>query len=416
MAEVKIYNGNQIGGCITVISSEKAKVMIDFGENLPGSEKVEMENEFDWESEKIDAVLFTHYHGDHIGRFKEIPKEIPLYMGKLTRQVMITISKYVKDEEALRILQDDTRVQIVVAAQSFKVGDILVTPYMVDHSAFDAYMYLVETPGKTILHTGDFRGHGYRGKAVIPMINKYIRKYGKRNVDVLITEGTMLSRMTEKIYSEADMLYDCKKLLKQHKYVFLICSSTNVDTLATFYQAAKSHYMKMYASGYVCEQISHYREAAGAYNSPYDFRYVYEYKPDKIIDSDKLEKPTTQEEIMRKEGFVIVIKAEGKYRNWIERFADLEPIVVYSMWEGYLNPKHKAYNDGWKKFLDSCNHVEYMHTSGHATASLIAEVINAVEPRESIYPIHTENAKELEKLKINEELRRRIYYGSAIQE
>ena len=110
------------------------------------------------------------------------------------------------------------------------------------------------------------------------------------------------------------------------------------------------------------------------------------------------------------------IKAEEKYKSWIERFADLEPIVVYSMWEGYLNPKHKAYNGEWKKFLDSYNHVEYMHTSGHATASLIAEVINAVEPRESIYPIHTENAKELEKLNIKEELRRRIYYGSEIQE
>lgn len=408
MAEVKIYNGNQIGGCITVISSEKAKVMIDFGENLPGSEKVEMENEFDWESEKIDAVLFTHYHGDHIGKFKEIPKEIPLYMGKLTRQVMITISKYVKDEDALRILQDDTRVHEIVAAQTFEVEDIRVTPYMVDHSAFDAYMYLLETPEKNILHTGDFRGHGYRGKAVIPMINKYIRKYGKRNVDVLITEGTMLSRMTEKIYSEADMLYDCKKLLKQHKYVFLICSSTNVDSLATFYQAAKSHHMKMYVNGYVYEQIDHYKEAAREYNGPYDFQYVYEYNPEKIIASNKLEKPTMQEEIMRKEGFVIVIKAEEKYRSWIERFADLEPIVVYSMWEGYLNPKHKAYNDEWKKFLDSCNQVEYMHTSGHATASLIAEVINAVEPRESIYPIHTENVAGFQELNIDENYKRII--------
>lgn len=407
MAEVKIYNGNQIGGCITVISSKKAKIMIDFGENLPGAESVE-ENEFDWETEKIDAVLFTHYHGDHIGRFKEIPKEIPLYMGKLTRQVMITISKYVKDEDALRILQDDTRVQTVVAAQSFEIEDIRITPYMVDHSAYDAYMYLVETPEKIILHTGDFRGHGYRGKAVIPMINKYIRKSGKRDVDVLITEGTMLSRMTEKIYSEADMLQDCKELLKQHRYVFLICSSTNVDTLATFYQAAKSHYMKMYANGYVCEQISHYREAARAYKGPYDFRYVYEYNPDTVIASDKLEKPTTQDEIMRKEGFVIVIKAEEKYKSWIERFADLEPIVVYSMWEGYLNPKHKAYNGKWKKFLDSYNHVEYMHTSGHATASLIAEVINAVEPRESIYPIHTENVAGFQELNIDDNYKRII--------
>lgn len=408
MTDIKIYNGNQIGGCITVISSEKARIMIDFGENLPGAE-AEKEN-FNWEEEKIDAVLFTHYHGDHIGRFKEIPDGIPLYMGDLTRQVMITISKYVKDAEALRILRGGTRVHTVTAAQSFEIKDIRVTPYMVDHSAFDAYMYLVETPDKTILHTGDFRGHGYRGKSVIPMINKYIRKFGKRDVDVLITEGTMLSRMTEEVYSEAHMLQDCKKLFEQHKYVFLICSSTNVDTLATFYQAAKSHYMKMYANSYVCEQVEHYKEAAKGYTDLYDFRYVYEYNPDKVIHSYISDKPITQEEIMREEGFVIVIKAEEKYKSWIDRFADVEPIVVYSMWEGYLNQNNRAYNAEWKRFLDSCNHVEYMHTSGHAAAPLLADVINAVEPRECIYPIHTENAKELEEL-IKDELRRRICYG-----
>ena len=60
--------------------------------------------------------------------------------------------------------------------------------------------------------------------------------------------------------------------------------------------------------------------------------------------------------------------------------------------------------------MDLCDHVEYMHTSGHATASLIAEVINAVEPKEVIYPIHTENARELEKLNIKEELGGRVYY------
>ena len=114
---------------------------------------------------------------------------------------------------------------------------------------------------------------------------------------------------------------------------------------------------------------------------------------------------------MRKEGFLIVIKADKKYKKWIERFSDLNPIVIYSMWKEYLNPKHKAYNDEWKVFLDSCNCVEYMHTSGHATAALISEVINAVEPREKIYPIHTENVNEFVNLDIKEELRRRIQYS-----
>lgn len=49
-----------------------------------------------------------------------------------------------------------------------------------------------------------------------------------------------------------------------------------------------------------------------------------------------------------------------------------------------------------------------MHTSGHATASLIAEVINAVEPKECIYPIHTENVEGFKELNIDEKYKRII--------
>ncbi len=423
MTDIKIYNGNQIGGCITVIASLEGKVIIDFGANLPGAEGADLV--FDWEAEHVDAVLFTHYHGDHIGRFKEIPHSVSIYMGRVTRQVMTTIAKYTKDTEAFQILQDDTRVHEIRAAESFAVKDIRITPYMVDHSAYDACMYLLETPDKTILHTGDFRGHGHRGRKLVTMIDTYICRRGKRKVDVLLTEGTMLSRLTEKVYSEADMMRDCIRLFEKHRYVFLICSSTNADTLATFYQAARRNGIKMFANPYVCEQIDHFREAAaghwerrnrdqktaGNYLGTYNFKYVYPYAPEKVIPAyGSSKKDVTQEEIMRSEGFCIVIKADEPYKKWMERFRDLDPIVVYSMWEGYLNPEHKAYNAKYKAFLDSCDHVRYMHTSGHATAELIAEVINTVNPTESIYPIHTENAKELEHLNIREELRRKIRY------
>lgn len=55
-ADIKVYQGNQIGGCITVISTNKTRIVIDFGESLPGSEIVE-NIEFDWKKEKADAVF-----------------------------------------------------------------------------------------------------------------------------------------------------------------------------------------------------------------------------------------------------------------------------------------------------------------------------------------------------------------------
>ncbi len=395
---VIIHNGNQIGGCVTVISTESTKIMIDFGQSLPGSSS-DADVDFDWVKEKIDAVFFTHYHGDHIGRYKEIPTTIPLYMGELTRMVLSTIAKHIKDEEAESILNDDERIVEVQADKPIKIGDIKVTPYMVDHSAYDAYMYLIETTDKVILHTGDFRGHGYRGKAVIPTIRKYVRQYGNRDVDILITEGTMLSRLGESIYSEKDMFKEAIKLFSQEKYVFLICSSTNLDSLATFYNVAKKYGRKTYANGYVCEQLENFTRVAGKYTPLYKFDDVSTIGYKKILENEKK---------LREEGFLIIIKAEDAYRRWVDRFKDLNPKIVYSMWDGYLNPEKNAFNPMWKGFMDSYSNTKVMHTSGHAIAKMLENVINEVNPQEMIYPIHTENVKAFKKLKIKEELKTRI--------
>lgn len=402
--KIEIHNGNQIGGCITVISTQQAKIVIDFGEQLPGAEAT-LDYEFDWDKERVDAVLFTHYHGDHIGRFKEIPKGIPLYMGEVTKKIMATISKHIHDDEALKILESD-RIKKLTAKKTFFIGDMKITPYTVDHSAYDAYMILVETPDKTILHTGDFRGHGHRGKALLPMINSYILRNGRRKVDILITEGTMMNRTSEEVYSEKDMLKDAKKLFKEHKHVFLICSSTNLDSLATFYQAAKENHIKMYSTDYVKEQLNNFSNTAGEMTKLYDFQYAYAVRFNQKIPLPQ--KTVTQQELMRDEGFLIIIKAEEKYKKWIDKFADLNPVVVYSMWKGYLDPKHNAYNPEWKHFWDSCKNKKIMHTSGHATADVLAAVIDAVDPQEAIIPIHTENARGFKDLNIREELKRRI--------
>ena len=87
--DIKVYNANQIGGCYTVITTDRAKIMIDYGAPLPGA-KAEQE-EFDWEMESVDAVFVTHYHGDHVGKLLDIPSTIPIYMGRTSRQVMLNI-------------------------------------------------------------------------------------------------------------------------------------------------------------------------------------------------------------------------------------------------------------------------------------------------------------------------------------
>lgn len=411
--KIIIHRGtNQIGGCVTEIKTEEHRIFIDFGENLPGTENDTHELKIEglnYAGEKCDGVFFTHYHGDHVGMFQTIQEDVPMYIGECARQIMLTIHGALRGKDALKILGDDQRVHAIKETVTIQCGDIKATPFSVDHSAYDAYMFLVETPDLTILHTGDYRDHGYRGKILLKMINHYIIKKGKRKIDVLITEGTMMSRKAETVMTETEMREKANQYFKDNKYIFLLCSSTNLDSLWSFYSAAKKNEMAFYSNWYVNKQLLNFKK----YTKD-KAKCLYQFKPVYIAKFDDYVKDTTmtQEEIMRKNGFVVVIKEGAQYKRWIDRFADLKPKIIYSMWEGYLDPSSKAYNKGLADFLKPYEPEQLykLHTSGHATTKCIEGVITMVNPQMAIIPIHTENRFGFSDLDISEELKQRIVY------
>jgi len=456
MAEIITYRENQIGGCVTVISAEVEgrthRIMIDYGSSLDDSDTKDDFKEM-WENNPPEAVFFTHYHGDHVGRLMEIPENVPIYIGDTARKVMINIQEALSGiqdkteaeihKEELQLLQNDERVKTFKLIEKplptgkikryyESVTDIpgfVVEPYSVDHSAYDAYMFLIEAADgskpngkKVILHTGDFRGHGRRGNRTLDVIRYYVHKKG-RKVDVLVSEGTMMSRLREKVMSEPEMQIEAFKYLRKHKYVFLICSSTNLDSLASFYQAAQSaaspfgRYLYTY-NAYLAKQLKTFSETAGNLTSVYQFHNVHKLDLEKELKTDRWTK--TQKELMEYTGFLAVIKPEEWCEKYIDVFVedyksgiiDEMPVLIYSMWDGYVDPKHKARKEKWIKFIekqkDKGIEVKHLHTSGHATSQMIRDLIIAVDPQEEIIPIHTECKEAFADLDIGDELKKRI--------
>ena len=88
---ITIHRGaNQIGGCITEISSDNCKLLIDFGSNLPGNQKAELtEKQICDIAGSADAVFYTHYHGDHVGLHHLIPASIKQYIGAGAKDIML---------------------------------------------------------------------------------------------------------------------------------------------------------------------------------------------------------------------------------------------------------------------------------------------------------------------------------------
>ena len=426
MTDILALNNNQIGGCITIITTSEARIVIDYGENLPGFEESEKIS-IDWDIVPVDAVLFTHYHADHIGRFMEIPESIPLYMGECTRRVLINTYKRLKLTDRIERLESSPNIHIFEDEEFFKIKDIGITPYRVDHSAFDSYMFFIETPGKNILHTGDYRDHGYRGhksfidgeevNTMLYTIENYIKRNGRRQIDVLITEGTLVGGDSERAeYSEMDMQTELMDLFKEKKYVFLKISSTNADSLLSFYRAARVNGMGFYAPDHVLEQMKLFEEMS---ESSY-FSYCYTpswpllHRNESENTCEKYKRAFTAQRChMREEGFVAVVSEYDE--DLFEEFADLDPILIYSMWGGYIDKElgGDAYNEKLAEFCERHNAMK-IHTCGHATPRLIEEVIRCASPTQAIIPIHTCKEEAFRDLAIGEENKEILRSGGIV--
>ena len=279
----------QIGGCITEIqSSFGMKILIDLGHNLPDGDGL-AEDEYDVPEnldrllDGVSAVFYTHYHGDHIAFEAAVAKKgIDQYLGSIARKIKMQFYAHMKNEAALEAVRT---FNLYRSDKTVAIGDIKVTPYYVSHSAADAYMFVIECDGKSVLHTGDFREHGYLGHCIWGTLEKYVVK---RNIDILITEGTMLSRDDERMMSEKDLQQKAYELMSRYKYAFVLCSSTDLDRLASFYQATSRHQDRLFvADGYQCKLLRTFTDKLGHKIPEYDFKNPHEY--DKVLQPLMLE-------------------------------------------------------------------------------------------------------------------------------
>lgn len=410
---IEFLHADQIGGCVTLISTDTIKICIEFGENLPGSkhkEALEVEGLTSVEVQ-YDAVFFTHYHGDHIGRFNKILPGIPLYMSQMCRYALLNIYHALAKHDArykkqIEILEDKTRNHVLWPQQAVQVGDIKVTPYTIDHSAEAAMMFLIETPDKRILHMGDFRTHGFMGNKLKKLLLHYVfgLQLRYKPVDILITEGTNMTREEGELLTEDELFTQACALMREYKLVFCICSSTNFIRLRNFYRAARAAHKVVLASGYMLKQVQsyyHYKLDLYAYlnncKQDREFRLsgMYSLLLDKEALQDKLAYKL-QEKKLRERGALIFLsgtQAAEKLQRLVAQYSDLQPLVIYSQWSGYIKDKKaEYYNAELAEACAACNTVQ-LHTSGHASKEVVEEIIRLVNSREYVAIIHSEQAE-----------------------
>lgn len=400
--KITIYRGShQIGGCATEIQTPNHRIVIDFGANLPdcAAEDAPTDEELlrkVFHEKPCDGVLFTHYHNDHMGLYTKIPPNIPLYIGPTAKKILAILTEKLDANPRLaeKKLPRIQAMKTYTPAQKLSAfGDIQVTPFIVDHSALDAYMFLIEAAGKRILFTGDFREHGILGER--NTLEKTIRAYIQK-ADILITEGTMLSRKTEAvknpIQTEADLGKRARELFRNNKESVILVSSTNLDSIMEFYHALPWG-MDFVCDAYQAKLILTAIADKGRYYPKYNLEMIHE-KPRRFYIIGKLEGLGPAQNcypadfrILKEKGFTMLAR-EGnpRFQKIMAYFSD--PLIIYSKWEGYLKGPHAR-----PEILDFIrgHRMEILHASGHASVETIEKLIRLTEP-DTVIPMHTECA------------------------
>ncbi len=427
MRTIKIHRGiNQIGGCITEISTDTSRIFIDLGDNLPGTpdeltdgEKQEYVNRLFSSGKKAnEAVFFTHSHGDHVGMINYIPGGIPMHMGEGCHAILkmkndLLMIAHERNEDLLNEFRESGKILDRVITwprptpktrpKSIVVGDIKVVPYQTSHSSFDSYMLMVYAGGKKILHTGDFRDHGYLGGAIYKVLDHYVGQ-----VDVLITEGTMLAANRGKAASMRTVEEQMRSAMDkpENKYVFILASSTDIEKLAAVKEAAHKTRKPLFVnSGMMNRSLAYFNWSNSFSNNLFKFEYSFYNEPFE----EKMQKWIDDR------GFVLLTGSSEEKIPMIEKLiarCGLENcILIYSFWEGYYKrpdqiekmPMYKRIRD-----LFGPEHCVDIHTSGHANRKTIEAVINKTNPREAVIGIHKEASTSLLSLNIPNDIKAKV--------
>ena len=405
--ELCIHRGSkEIGGTCFEIEHEGNRLLIDLG--LPLDAAIE-----DTPLPSVDGLntytpdllglVISHAHLDHYGLATKATPEIPILIGKAASRILA----------ASRVFFPNTDLpqrQIHLRHKTpMRLGPFTILPYLVDHSAYDAYALLVEAGGKRIFYSGDFRAHGRKAR----LFEKLILK-PPENIDVMLMEGSTIGRTgTDNLYPTEDELENgFQARFNQAKSMVLVWTSgQNIDRLVTLYKACRKTGKKLVVDMYtanILKCIGNDRLPQPGWKDFFVFLPRFQrriIKDRQLFDFAKsfsfCRIYPEQLKSMRSNIVMLFRPSMVKDIEWAECVDDT--VLIYSLWPGYLREPRLQWFLEWLKHNQIP--IEYCHTSGHASVSDLRRFASAMKPKKLV-PIHSFEPEAYTELFENVELRK----------
>ncbi len=185
----------EIGMNLMVLVYKKKGILIDCGLMFPETSSLGVDiivpdiQFFKENSIKIEGIILTHGHEDHIGAVPYLIEDLkfpPVYGTPFTLALI---------EERLRErgVRSKTQLVTVKTPAEFTVGSFKIKSLQVTHSVVDSMGLIIETPIGSIVHSGDFKmdTDPLDGKRID---EKALIKAGEKGVLLLMSDSTNVER------------------------------------------------------------------------------------------------------------------------------------------------------------------------------------------------------------------------------
>jgi len=390
--QIIIHRGSkEIGGSCVEVEASGRRILIDLG--LPLDAEINDKKYLpsipglDGSDDSLLAILISHPHLDHFGLLAHVSDKIPVIMGKDARSIAEKAASFMKD--GFQIQPSDMNLK---SGQTIRIGPFMITPYLVDHSAYDAYALLIEADGKRIFYSGDLRMHGRKASLTENLISN-----PPQNIDVLMLEGSLLGR-TENIGrspSEEEIEQEFASIFRETDGLVMVhASAQNIDRVVSIYKAAIRSGRRLLIDLYtaVVLDATNNRNIPQSY-SPLVSLWVPQVQRVQIKNRKwfPLLKKHSKHRIYHGEVKGIANRAvllfRPVYMKDIERADCIDGAAyIYSQWEGYWERDSSAELRNWIAKHNITK--RSIHTSGHASIHDLQRFASAIKPKR-IVPIHT---------------------------
>lgn len=390
---VCIHRGaHQIGGNCVEVEHDGARLVLDAG--LPLDSAFGDEHQLPAVAglaagdASIVGLIISHGHPDHYGLVERVHPSVPLYLGKATQRVLREAAFFTRsgtDFPAAGHLVDRAPLQL---------GPFTVTPYLVDHSAFDAYALLIEADGRRLVYSGDLRAHGRKAA----LFERFVRE-PLSDIDVLLLEGTNIRDVPSAGgASERDVEDRCVELFERTNGMVLACySAQNIDRLVTLFRAARRSGRTLVLDLYAATIA----RATGRETIPQaDWKGVRVFIPltqrikvKQAGEFDRVawlrERRLFSEDLAGHAG-ELVVAFRGSMTDELANAACLDGAhAVWSMWSGYLDEPSGTKLRAWLETRGIG--LTVLHSSGHASTADLQRFATAVNAKE-VVPMHTRHS------------------------